>query len=235
MVWSKVSNVLFRSMNIANNMKYIWNRYLEEFYLSAPVLSFLLSVETHIGWAKTTYYLENIYKADWNLFSRTPLILMAEETLVCNYPWEWDLLFYIKVKRVQFSILSGKSLLPKMDVFVFKDEIHILTSSWFTKVNVKDVDILLVMYALNTSLFSVFILLVNFGPIPTNNSLKRLQISWGSVPTNNRSWRNLQRLLTDGSAIAYLCCCNYLSLPYNPYWVTAMPWLNERWSIDEWL
>ena len=42
------------------------------------------------------------------------------------------------------------------DVFVFKEEIHILTSSWFTKINVKDVDILLVIYALNTSLFSVF-------------------------------------------------------------------------------
>ena len=67
------------------------------------------------------------------------------------------------------------------DVFVFKEEIHILTSSWFTKVNVKDVNILLVIYALNTFLFSVFILLANFGPIPTKNSLKRLQISWGSV------------------------------------------------------
>ena len=54
------------------------------------------------------------------------------------------------------------------DVFVFKEEI-------------KDVNILLVIYALNTSLFSVFILLANFGPIPTKNSLKRLQISWGSV------------------------------------------------------
>ena len=65
------------------------------------------------------------------------------------------------------------------DVFVFKEEIHILTSSWFTKVNVKDVNILLVIYALNTFLFSVFILLANFGPIPTKNSFKQLQISRG--------------------------------------------------------
>ena len=89
------------------------------------------------------------------------------------------------------------------DVFVFKEEIHILTSSWFTKVNVKDANILLVIYALNTFLFSVFISLANFGPIPTKNSLKRLQISWGSVIVNNNFIENFPLIVRFAYYLGY--------------------------------
>ena len=42
------------------------------------------------------------------------------------------------------------------NVFVSREEIRILTFTWLTKVNIKDVNIFLVTHALNTSLLAVF-------------------------------------------------------------------------------
>ena len=57
------------------------------------------------------------------------------------------------------------------DLFVFK-EMHILTFSGLIKVNVKDVNILSVTYALKSSLSPTFMSLANFELILLKNSLK---------------------------------------------------------------